>query len=271
MHCAPWTLCVAGGLSLAILGGCYYPPRPMPTYSAPPGGVIVPPGQNGQFFQPGPTLTPQTVPGSPPQWQQPTTSPEGSWDPRANPNPVPDYGDPADLQPAPTFGPPSSRNEANPGSYNSGSIDSPGEVVVASAEEPGEFKPPMDVQPISASEEVFEDGNPQEAQTAPQETVVTAAATPSPYNYDREKYAWLRGTVQLDPEKKTWHIMYSAEPESSDPYGGDIELIVDPKLATFRDNDVVVVMGRVDPESPDSLGKPRYRVERALKVIPEHH
>ena len=272
MHCAPRTLCLAGGLSLAILGGCYsyYPTRPIgqPAYAPPPGGVVVPPGQPGQFFQPGPTLTPQPAPGTQPQWQTPSTSPEGSWDPAVNPNPVPEYGDPRDLGPAPTFGP-SGQNNA-PGSYNTGRLESSRGVAVASADVPGEFKPPMKIQQISASEEVFEDEiEESDLPAAVREGVAVAAASgPSPYDYDRENYTWLRGTAQFDPHEKAWHILYSVNPEESDPFGGDMTLIVDPKIATFRENDVVVVTGHVDPESPDSLGKPRYRVERAVKVLP---
>jgi hypothetical protein len=134
-------------------------------------------------------------------------------------------------------------------------------VDVASTDASGDFKPPMTIQQVSASQETPQSEPDASAQT-------TSPAGPNPFDYDRDNYTWLRGTVEFDPEEKAWHIMYSENPDENDAFGGDLALMDHPQLATFHDDDVVLLMGRVDPESPDSLGKPRYRIERASKVIP---
>jgi hypothetical protein len=169
---------------------------------------------------------------------------------------VPEYGDPTDLQAPPTFTP-GAKNDAGKSTsrYNAEILDT--EVTA----DLGDENPPTPIQQVSSVDD-HSDGD------AAATTIVSSPDAPNPYSYDRDKYSWLRGVVEFNPEDKAWHIMYSANPDETDKYGGDISLIDDPQLAGFQDQDVVLLTGHVDPQSTDGLGKPRYRIERASKVIP---
>jgi hypothetical protein len=82
-----------------------------------------------------------------------------------------------------------------------------------------------------------------------------------PCDYDRIKYAWLRGIVEFDAHDRAWHIMYSQRPDPHDRYGGDIRLIDHRKLSKLHNGDVVYVEGRIDTHYLDSRGKAQYRIE----------
>ena len=88
----------------------------------------------------------------------------------------------------------------------------------------------------------------------------TRVQSPNRYDYDRTSYTYLRGVVDYNPRDKTWHIIYSPNPERTDKYGGAFELIESPKLRLLHDGDVVFIQGRVHPKIVDYRGKPKYEV-----------
>jgi hypothetical protein len=95
-------------------------------------------------------------------------------------------------------------------------------------------------------------------------TASNEAAADEGFGYEHSSYQWLRGVVDFDPHQNTWNIIYGLTPDSSDKFGGSLILIDDGQLADFKDNDVVLVEGRLDPRAgQDLLGKPYYRVSRA--------
>lgn len=88
----------------------------------------------------------------------------------------------------------------------------------------------------------------------------TRVDQPNRFDYDRTSYSYLRGVVDFNRRSKSWHIIYSPNPERNDKYGGAFELIDDPKLRGLHDGDIVFVQGRVHPRIVDSHGKPKYEV-----------
>lgn len=91
-----------------------------------------------------------------------------------------------------------------------------------------------------------------------------AAASDSGFGHDAANYAWLRGVVDYDPQRKNWHIIYGLPPDPNDRFGGSLTLADGGHLSEFRDSDVVLVQGRIDPVAgQDMLGKPLYRVSKA--------
>lgn len=108
---------------------------------------------------------------------------------------------------------------------------------------------------------------PLEAEAAP-ETIQQAAGetaeAPDPYDYEPEYYRWLRGKVDFDEVDQTWNIIYSLNPDDEDRYGGSITLNNHPELSKLRDGDVALVEGRIDPDSLDRNGKPKYQITNVL-------
>ncbi len=100
-------------------------------------------------------------------------------------------------------------------------------------------------------------------------TARTETPEPSPFSYDRKAYRWLRGVVDFDAKDQTWNIIYSIDPDPSDPYGGSITLVDDALLSGLKDDDRVLVQGRVDKNSYDRFGKPQYRVEHLGRIVPD--
>lgn len=99
---------------------------------------------------------------------------------------------------------------------------------------------------------------------APQAASSTDSDDDSGFGYDRVNYSWLRGVVDYDPQRKNWHIIYGLPPDPNDEYGGSLTLADGGHLAEFRDSDVVLVKGRIDPlAGQDILGKPLFRVTKA--------
>jgi hypothetical protein len=95
----------------------------------------------------------------------------------------------------------------------------------------------------------------------------TRIQSPNRYDYDRTSYSYVRGVVDFNSHDKTWHIIYSPNPERTDKYGGAFELIVCPKLRQLHDGDVVFIQGRVHPRIVDSRGKPKYEVGNEVARI----
>lgn len=105
----------------------------------------------------------------------------------------------------------------------------------------------------------------------PSESGTSAAPgqAPSPFNYDRNGYRWLRGIVEFDEEEKSWNITYNATPDRSDKFGGNIVLLDQGKLNRFKNGDVVLIDGRIDGTRQDRMGKPCYLVTRAQRLLPK--
>lgn len=120
----------------------------------------------------------------------------------------------------------------------------------ASDNEPKRFRPPAGARELPVSNGPAE-------QTA----AGKSPAGPNPYDYDKQNYTWLRGTIDFDKTTRTWQIMYSLNPQ--DKFGGTLTLADSPQFEQkkLRDNDVVLVEGRLD-SATDGAGKPRYRIRK---------
>lgn len=97
----------------------------------------------------------------------------------------------------------------------------------------------------------------------------SAGKTPSPFNYDKQNYRWLRGIVEFDEQEKRWNITYNATPNKTDKFGGNIVLIDQGQLNRFTNGDVVLIDGRIDGSQQDKMGKPCYRISKAQKLTPK--
>ncbi|WP_299462219.1 hypothetical protein [uncultured Gimesia sp.] len=97
----------------------------------------------------------------------------------------------------------------------------------------------------------------------------SAAKTPSPFNYDKQQYRWLRGIVEFDEQEKSWNITYNATPDKADKFGGNIVLIDQGKLTRFKNGDVVLIDGQIDGSQQDKMGKPCYRITKAQRLLPK--
>tara|TARA_R110002095_G_scaffold203734_2_gene185948 strand:- start:44634 stop:45929 length:1296 start_codon:yes stop_codon:yes gene_type:complete len=97
----------------------------------------------------------------------------------------------------------------------------------------------------------------------------SAGKSPSPFNYDKQNYRWLRGIVEFDEQEKRWNITYNATPNKSDRFGGNIVLIEQGELNRFRNGDVVLIDGHIDGSQQDKMGKPCYRISKAQKLTPK--
>src|SRR5206468_3405507 len=93
---------------------------------------------------------------------------------------------------------------------------------------------------------------------------------PNPYDYDKKTFRWIRGVADYDEEQQVWYVVYNPDPARNDRYGGSICLVDHPKLSSLRRNDVVLVEGKVDAQSPDSLGKPKFQIDHIGRCIPDH-
>lgn len=87
----------------------------------------------------------------------------------------------------------------------------------------------------------------------------------NPFGYD-ERHRWVRGVVSRDVPTGTWFVVYSDNPDESDPYAGHLSLASSPYLKGLKDGDVVHLEGEVDPVLKDALGKPVYLVSH-LKTV----
>ncbi len=91
----------------------------------------------------------------------------------------------------------------------------------------------------------------------------------NPYGRDK-KHAnpeWLRGVIDFDSQARTWQIIYSATPDSTDPNGGSLTLGNHPALAQCRSGDVVLVEGAINAGEVDGRGKPKYLLDRVTQLI----
>ena len=88
----------------------------------------------------------------------------------------------------------------------------------------------------------------------------TRVGEPNRFDYDRVSYSYLRGVVDYNPRDKSWHIIYSPNPDRKDKYGGAFQLVDHPKLKALHDGDVVFIQGHISPRQLDAGGKPKYEV-----------
>jgi hypothetical protein len=150
---------------------------------------------------------------------------------------------------------------AGPPSAGSASIRLTGSDEEDSPREPGRFQPPKDSEAINSPPTV------KPAATGGSSTTIDPSATPmsnttgtpNPYDYDRKTYTWLRGKVDYEEGTKSWQIIYSLD--GKDKFGGSLTLSDDPKLKKLRNDDVVLVEGRVDESRKTSRGKPVYKID----------
>lgn len=120
------------------------------------------------------------------------------------------------------------------------------------APEPKRFQPPMNAGQVPDATQS------PDANKAPAINDTKTPGTPSPYDYDRKKYTWLRGRLDFDDTSKSWQLMYSLN--GGDQYGGVLTLSDDPRLKKLRSGDVVLVEGTVDATKKDGRNKPRYKI-----------
>jgi hypothetical protein len=212
------------------------------------------------------------LPGEPPQTfgNDPKFSAPQVGSSRRPEIPVPPPSDPVpQTSPGPSAGPPPSDSSQSPfGSEDKQPFDkgtqmdvpprSGGPQSVASRE-PEPFEAPLD-----RSGKIDTGVVEVAAKTVDAKTRV---GSPNRYDYDRTSYSYLRGVVDFNPRDKTWHIIYSPNPDRTDKFGGAFELIASPKLRLLHDGDVVFIQGRVHPKIVDTRGKPKYEVGEEVARI----
>jgi hypothetical protein len=242
----PRSSCLPGAIAhLLLLGGfaaasgCY-----SPMYSQPYGYPGYGYGQPGMQYAPGPAYPAGAYPGTTlgaPTFDGTTTPPAGTgsdapiyYPPAGTPsggtgsNPVPNYYDPETT-----------------GGNAYGSINNSSPHLTAGAGE--DFTEPIPgPSPISLTQAV-------------------RALENVPYGYDNRGYRWLQGLVSREPDG-TWSILYSAIPDLSDEFGGDMTLVASSKLATLKDGDVVRLEGEVDTSGFDKSGRALYRVHNVTML-----
>ena len=281
---------------IAICGGCYSPyyhpmggypnqmqPYPAPTYGAPGYAPVTQPMPSSEPYVPGgtPTLTPTspnptTNPapssGPTPTWGSPSgTNPPSSVPPAGNnaplwnnnrPNSNPDrkVPPPTDPDADPVFGPPPSNKKP------SGQLETP--FREGRSKPPGgadNNTPPSDILQASATEDQSPPPNPFAARPAmPADPL--AEADPTRFGFDAENYRWVKGTVDYNPQDKSWHVIYNVTPGPDDKFAGDLTLLPDPRLDSVADNDFVQIEGQLDATQPDQHGKPSYKITRIRKL-----
>lgn len=107
--------------------------------------------------------------------------------------------------------------------------------------------------------------------TAPAHLQETSVRTerPNPYDYDRVRLSWIRGTIDHDEQTDTWNVIYSVRPEPRDEFGGSLTVTGRPELfRALESGDVVLAEGTVDRTTVDPLGKPVYRVDHLVALQP---
>lgn len=276
MKSTRWMLRSICGMALFALSGCMsYGPYGYGQYpgyyNSPSQGYVMPPGTMmapGTTY-PTPNLGPST--GSPGTWNpnmQPTPATPGSssMSPTFS-NPVPNGArKPADSivpdpQPIPGSGASSTGGTLQPtpqntplGGDNSDSSFGKGTQLTPL---PRSDAPAQSVATVG-SEDNFQ---------APVERAQSPNDSPDstkPYAYEPKSYSWLRGTVDYNPQDKSWQIMYNKNPDPNDPYGGAFCLMESPKLSGLHDGDSVYVEGRLNTQQP---GKPRYEIDAGIVRI----
>ena len=264
------------------------------SYSTPPAGAYVPAGP------PGTVMTPRGQPYPPPG----NYPPAGNFPPPNGYPPTTNWQQPRNLtmppgkitevplqQQPPPSGPPNQRlvpgyRDPNGGPNSLGSpLTDPDDEDFKPGKKPVGMRTPSGVhldsitddseENLSAfGDEKFADPVPfrpaSSTTTIDEATRQTAHSIPNPYSHDTKGYTWLRGKVDYDERDKAWHITYSQQPLGQDTYGGSLTLMDDEKLDALLANDVVLVEGGIDTARRDRFGKPMYRVQRVLRLVPKN-
>ena len=266
MQSTPWKIRVVCGLTLLGLIGCQtYAPYGMGGY---PGGIYSTPptGYGPQLGAPSPTVFPgvpaygtPAVPGDSQTLRSPFGNAQSSQSdappfnsisdgiPKRVPDPI--HLDPEDSE---KILPAGSKSESPFGNSEASIVPAKGGPRLASLEFDSSneidngFVTPIPV--TIDSENIAPFGHDTELL--------------SPYDYDRKNYQWLRGKVDFDENDQSWHIIYSLKPDQTDRFGGSITLIDHPDLNKLQNDDVVLLEGKVDSDSPDRSGKVKYRIEK---------
>jgi len=227
----------------------------------PTGGMLAPQGGPTPYNAQAPTYG-----GDAPGWQQPANDSLGTSAPSFN-STGNEFSQPIDGNVVPNYNDPGN-SDGGEGSlrFNESAADAPfgengalGASVetnnLVSAEQGDSFVRSADFnQPMAA---------------ATQSNDETANRPAIPFDYDRENYTSLCGVVDYDPSDKTWNIIYSMKPDSTDRYGGSMTLIDNGGLGNLRDGNVVLVNGTVDANALDRFGKPSYRIEQLNRLVPK--
>lgn len=296
----------------AVIPGTVYPQAPTSVYppgtSYAPGAMIAPPAGTSSSAQ----AYSGSAPGyesSPSDWQRAQTSGAGStaavpptqnsYPEPATSNPVPNYTDPTEkYDPSATdpsaiepggFGDNGGYEPFGAGSSSTTEprrfeeyAQSPGPILQEAdgnpdANVPGAFEVNGQNQIALASATTADDSGFVEPIPAGPGSTGRGPADPAemelnPYDYDPGKYSWLRGVVDCDPSDKTWNLIYDVTPDFDDRFQGSITLADDPRLSVLRNDDVVLIEGRVDERQTDRRGKPVYRIdqneEAFLRLVP---
>jgi len=278
---------VCSAIALLILSGChtfypygYWQDQRMlqnnPYGVQPPqGAYITPPGQ----VQPGTNLgQPGTLDGSgtstrgiDPAFNRSTDRSDqiqgidSSGDASLN-KPIPKYPDPTDNQS-------STKDQGNPGNssedpgspFGDGNTEN-NQSSTSNGVKFAEFSSP---EKDGFQSPVKTTGQNENTSSGPE---FAAEATPNPYDHDAKNYSWLRGKVSYEKKGKTWHIIYSLNPDPQDKFGGDLTLLGVPKNLKLEDGDVALVEGFVDQENRDARGKPIYRIHKIFgPLAPQAH
>jgi hypothetical protein len=275
-----------------------YYAQPAPMYQPPP-GVVVSPGVAYPAPQLGPPASPgggSWTPSSPPMIAPGTGSPPLA---PSNPGPLPGspqtfgppsgYRDPMpprtqsdNLVPDPRDLGPSSR-DLGPAPRPALPPDRPAPAPTNQNTTPfgqEEGKPfegtqvPIPQRGADASKSIAERGEPFESPldrgdkldtgvinvAAKTSDAKTRVESPKQFDYDRVSYSYVRGVVDYNPRDKSWHIIYSPNPDRKDKYGGAFQLVDHPKLKALHDGDVVFIQGRISPRQLDAGGNAKYEV-----------
>lgn len=267
--------------AVLLLTGCHhYPNGPMYYNAAPysPGPVYGPsmaptPG----YMAPGPVYTPQPgptpLPGNP---NSPTPINPGSTAPTWRPD-TSGGGSTRPLDDAPPFRPnPGSNNNLVPDPLEPGFDSSPPPAaslpratpIMQASTTPAQ--PAIPAQPVSnAGADPFETPRrlpamPTQADPFEATPAATEASKQTPYGYDDQGYAWLRGIVDFDPQSGTWSIIYNLTPDIDDKFGGSFVFAGHESLKSLKPGTLVLAKGRADPGRSDARGKPLYEISQLV-------
>ncbi len=262
-----------------------YPAAPSGGY----GASSYPAAPSGGYMNSSPTYVPYTTPSGP----SPTPLPNGgtspgqpTWQtPGGNPAPSYDGTSGGTDKPVPTY--PDEDNKPFGGGAPSGASLFPGTSPAAgNLSGSGIQLQPIETSPtfpsgaaappatIAVSDDPFE--SPVKATsggtnvTARSASLGQAESRPNPFAHDARNFTWLRGIVDYDSQDQRWVIIYSADPDSADRYGGSITLSDHPLLQRIKPGDVVLVEGAVDEVSFDHHGKPIYKISKLQPLKPKH-
>lgn len=283
--------------------GMYAPPAYQGQPGGVPQGAYIPPNanigsingieSNAPTWDSGTTTAPSPIQGNGtsnsgqggvPDYDDPTANPDAfpfdqssSYSPPANSNGTVSVAGNATFAP-PELASPEITAEAEPivSIQQTGGNNS--EAVASTDDEafPGNFFEPVEVADTNTATSVMEASSVSVEETAdpfanpdsffqPEETA-EASNTSSLFAYDGEKFSWIQGVVQFNPQDGSWRVQYSNRPDKGDLYGGVITLAKDERLKSLKPGDYVIVEGSPDVKTKDLAGKPLYIISNIAKL-----